>query len=340
MKHNNNTRREVAPGLFLPNMSAPGTFRGSFSGKGVGSAGQTTGRLSHHKNNPARNKERAQQQKVLGKSQLLRTPDPTAEMNEDTDDSGDSSSEHDEVQPLSALGNSSTESESGTDTDQEEEDDDVDGNTGKELSTMSFEELIHLQSKVGKKQMYKTIRASRGKKPEGERVRPTNKQPLEISSKKPIPFLRKVVPAKKMMRRDPRFDDLSGAYKEDVFEKTYSFLNDIKKREKQVVEKKLQKTRNPDLKEKLEQLLRRMDQQEEAAQKKIKLREKQLEFKKQQRELAQQGKKPFYLKKGDIRKMELADKYQELKKKGKLEHFLSKKRKRNSNKDRRRLPNK
>lgn len=34
--------------------------------------------------------------------------------------------------------------------------------------------------------------------------------------------------------RDPRFDDLSGEYKAEIFEKTYKFINDIKHREKEV----------------------------------------------------------------------------------------------------------
>lgn len=38
------------------------------------------------------------------------------------------------------------------------------------------------------------------------------------------------------------------------------------------------------------------------------------------------------------KKLLLADKYQELKKSGKLDNFLSKKRKRNAGKDRRKLP--
>lgn len=37
--------------------------------------------------------------------------------------------------------------------------------------------------------------------------------------------------------------------------------------------------------------------------------------------------------------MELAEKFSELKKSGKLENFLNKKRKRNATKDRRKLPN-
>lgn len=34
--------------------------------------------------------------------------------------------------------------------------------------------------------------------------------------------------------RDPRFDDLSGEYNPEVFDKTYQFLDDIRAREKEV----------------------------------------------------------------------------------------------------------
>ncbi|OCT77439.1 ribosomal RNA processing protein 36 homolog [Xenopus laevis] len=210
-----------------------------------------------------------------------------------------------------------------------------------EFSSMSFEELMELQNKVGTKLFYKAVGGKKVPKADVKAKRPRleKNQPTEMSSKKPVAFLRKVVQAKKQMRRDPRFDDLSGEYKPEVFEKTYKFLGDVKKREKEMVQKKLKKARDPELKEKLEQLAKRMDQQEAEVQKRQQQRERELEFKKQQRELAQQGKKPFYLKRSDVRKIELADKYQELKKRGKLEHFLSKKRKRNSHKDRRKLPN-
>ena len=34
--------------------------------------------------------------------------------------------------------------------------------------------------------------------------------------------------------RDPRFDDLSGEYKEEYFDRNYSFLQDVKAKEKEV----------------------------------------------------------------------------------------------------------
>lgn len=92
-------------------------------------------------------------------------------------------------------------------------------------------------------------------------------RPVEISAKRPAPFLRQVVAVKKPVSeenlqikpslcsspllhilqmfvffvalftqtlRDPRFDDLSGEYKPEIFEKTYKFIKDIKHREKEV----------------------------------------------------------------------------------------------------------
>jgi ribosomal RNA-processing protein 36 len=50
------------------------------------------------------------------------------------------------------------------------------------------------------------------------------------------------------------------------------------------------------------------------------------------------GKKPYYLKKSEQRKMELLAKYQELKSGGGLERFMEKRRKRNAAKDHRYIP--
>ncbi|XP_042305029.1 ribosomal RNA processing protein 36 homolog [Sceloporus undulatus] len=210
----------------------------------------------------------------------------------------------------------------------------------KELSSMSFEEILQLRNQVGMKayqRMTSEKRAPSSKKPE-KRQWPSKDRPLEISAKKPVSFLRKVVLVKKKVPRDPRFDDLSGEYKPEVFEKTYGFLNDIRKKEKEIVQKQLKKSKNVDQQTKLQQLLKRMTQQEVAHRKIQEERERDLAFKKEQRELAKQGKKPFYLKKSDKQKWELAEKYKELKRSGKLESFLSKKRKRNAAKDKRKLP--
>ncbi|XP_064915088.1 ribosomal RNA processing protein 36 homolog [Columba livia] len=212
--------------------------------------------------------------------------------------------------------------------------------SGRDQSDMSFEERLRVQS-VMKTRVHKPVtNGKKTAKPTKATVKQqqSKKGPLEMSAKKPVPFLRQVISVTKKVHRDPRFDDLSGEYKPEIFMKTYSFLDSIKKQEKEMVQKQLKKCRNVEQKEKLQQLLNRMTQQEQAQKKQQKSRERELSLKRQQRELAKQGKKPFFLKKSEKRKLELAEKYAELKRSGKLESFLNKKRKRNAIKDKHRLP--
>ncbi|XP_067876071.1 LOW QUALITY PROTEIN: ribosomal RNA processing protein 36 homolog [Heterodontus francisci] len=142
------------------------------------------------------------------------------------------------------------------------------------------------------------------------------------------------------MVRDPRFDDLSGEYKPEIFNQTYSFLSDVRRKEKEVITKKLKKVKDPKRKQELEYLLQRMTHQDEAQHKKQLQQERLKELKRKQREQVHQGQKPYFLKKSEQRKLVLAEKYLELKKAGKLESFLGKKRKRNAIKDRRKMPGK
>ncbi|KAI4832788.1 hypothetical protein KUCAC02_015736 [Chaenocephalus aceratus] len=210
----------------------------------------------------------------------------------------------------------------------------------KELSNMSFEEIMKLQNKVGTKVYNEVAYGSQKTKGPIKKKRLNKNRPMEISAKRRAPFLRKVVSAKKPTSRDPRFDDLSGEYKPEIFVETYKFINDIKLREKEIVKKQLKRTKptNVQKKEKLQFLLKRMENQERARKSQEEQRERELQFKRQQRERASQGDRPFFLKNSEKKKLQLAEKYQELKKTGKLDNFLSKKRKRNAGKDRRKLP--
>ncbi|XP_070836094.1 ribosomal RNA processing protein 36 homolog [Chaetodon trifascialis] len=209
----------------------------------------------------------------------------------------------------------------------------------KELSNMSFEDIMKLQSKVGTK-VYNEVAYGGNRSRASSKKRRLNKnRPMEVSAKRPAPFLRQVVSVRKPTWRDPRFDDLSGEYKPDIFDKTYKFIKDIKHREKEIIQKKLKRTKmDNQRKDKLQFLLKRMENQERATKSREQQRERELQFKRQQRERANQGTRPFFLKNSEKKKLQLAEKYEELKKSGKLENFLSKKRKRNAGKDRRKLP--
>ncbi|AWP05018.1 putative ribosomal RNA processing protein 36 -like [Scophthalmus maximus] len=204
---------------------------------------------------------------------------------------------------------------------------------------MSFEDVMKLQNKVGTKVYNEVAYGNNEKRQSSKKKRLNKNRPTEISAKRPAPFLRQVVPVRKPTLRDPRFDDLSGEYKPEIFEKTYRFVQDIKQREKEIVVKQLKRKKTSNQrKEKLQFLLKRMENQERARKSEEQRRERELQLKRQQRERANQGARPFFLKKSEQKKLQLAEKYQDLKKSGKLENFLSKKRKRNAGKDRRKLP--
>ncbi|XP_051008827.1 ribosomal RNA processing protein 36 homolog isoform X3 [Acomys russatus] len=209
-----------------------------------------------------------------------------------------------------------------------------------DTSDMSFEELLKLQSQMGPAAHRQGVagRSTKKQSPRQPVCVADKHRPLEMSAKVRVPFLRQVVPVSKKVARDPRFDDLSGDYNPEVFDKTYQFLNDIRAKEKELVKKQLKKHRSGEEHEKLQQLLQRMEQQEMAQQERKQQQELRLALQQEQRALAQQGQRPYFLKKSEQRQLALAEKFQELKRSKKLESFLSRKRRRNAGKDRRHLP--
>ena len=209
-----------------------------------------------------------------------------------------------------------------------------------DTSDMSFEELLRLQGQ-GRPKAHKQLVAgnsTRTRSPQQPVCVADKHRPLEMSAKVRVPFLRQVVPISKKVARDPRFDDLSGDYNPEVFDKTYQFLNDIRAKEKQLVKKQLKKHRSGEEHDKLQQLLQRMEQQEMAQQERKQQQELRLALKQERRAQAQQGHRPYFLKKSEQRQLALAEKFKELRRSKKLESFLSRKRRRNAGKDRRHLP--
>ncbi|KAF9384864.1 rRNA biogenesis protein rrp36 [Podila verticillata] len=166
-----------------------------------------------------------------------------------------------------------------------------------------------------------------------ERRNDKNK-PMEIGSKKPVGRFRQVVEVASAKRRDPRFDSLSGKLDTDLFEKSYGFLKDYQADEMKKLRELIKKERDMDMKEKLQtQLSRMVDRQAtEAAQKRR--QEIKREHKRKEKDLVAKGKTPFFLKKSDQKKLELIDKFKQLKDSPKaLAKAMEKRRKRNSAKE-------
>ncbi|XP_013415257.1 ribosomal RNA processing protein 36 homolog [Lingula anatina] len=106
-----------------------------------------------------------------------------------------------------------------------------------ELSHMPFEELQKLKERLGSKLYKKALHGKAKKKENGKKKfkRENKNRPMEMSAKKPVGRFREIVSVKKKINRDPRFDDLSGEYSQTIFHQTYSFLDDLKSREKNSV---------------------------------------------------------------------------------------------------------
>ncbi|XP_076928050.1 uncharacterized protein LOC143591860 [Bidens hawaiensis] len=193
----------------------------------------------------------------------------------------------------------------------------------------TFEQLLKARSDVSH---------AVNKKPNLERKgkRENKNRPMEISSKKPVGRFREVIQAPKKV---VRFESLCGTLDVDGFKKRYNFLYDSElPAEKERLKQQMKKTKDPEAVSELKEQVAWIDKQLKLASTKRTDKDILVKHKKKEREAAKQGKQPYYLKKSEIRKQQLAEKFKELKASGKLESFIEKKRRKNAAKDHRFMP--
>ena len=65
----------------------------------------------------------------------------------------------------------------------------------------------------------------------GKKAKRNKHAPAEMASNHPVGRFRKVVEVPKVIRRDPRFDGLSGTFNADIFRKSYAFLDEVRDNE-------------------------------------------------------------------------------------------------------------
>jgi ribosomal RNA-processing protein 36 len=261
---------------------------------------------------------------------------------------------------------SEEESEEEEEEEEEEEDSEDEQEKARELAKMkrdlahvSFEQLAEINNKIessdqtGKKkiskaQILKDLEGAVGslnKKKKKDKIklskeemkRENKHRPMEISSKKAVSRFRTVVPLQAEKRRDPRFDKLSGNFNQDLFEKSYGFIKEYNKSEIEMLRERIRKEKDADTQESLKKMLTKMVSAEKMDEDKKRKQALIRERKKKEAELVKQGKKPFFLKKSEKRKLELMDRYQQMGEKA-VDRILEKRRKKNTTKDRKRLP--
>ncbi|KAK6947721.1 rRNA biogenesis protein RRP36, partial [Dillenia turbinata] len=213
-----------------------------------------------------------------------------------------------------------------------EEEEEEEKEIERELGEFTFEERLKAASD-GSHSVYR--KKNQEKKP----ARANKNRPMEVSCKKPVSRFREVIQVPKRETRDPRFESLAGKLDVDGFHKRYDFLfKDNLPAERAELQKQLKKSKDPEIKDELKNRISWIDKQIKSVPAKLTDAQILAEHKKKEREAAKQGKRPFYLKKSEIRKQILVDKYNSLKAAGKLESFIEKKRRKNAAKDHRYMP--
>ncbi|KAK8786911.1 hypothetical protein V5799_023310 [Amblyomma americanum] len=204
------------------------------------------------------------------------------------------------------------------------------------LPHMPFDAHQALKEKIGLKMYEEAVFGSDRRKSKQHFTRENKNRPREMSAKRQVPVFREVFQVKKKVHQDPRFSASTGEFDEKVFRESYSFINDIRAKERDEVAAMVRHEKDPQRRMTLQKLLKKMENQE--ATEKMKRVKANLDEQYSQFLASHRERKPIYLNKTTKRKIELAERFKQLKKAGKLEKYLEKKRKKNVQKERKRLP--
>ena len=166
--------------------------------------------------------------------------------------------------------------------------------------------------------------------------RSNKRAPREVSSKRKVSVIRELKSGKQSTR-DPRFDDLSGTFDENVFEASYGFIKEMRSGEKSQLQAELKKCKDPRKRDQLIKLINKMNTSEKAQQVKTERQKLKVQSRKRAMDNVKQGKNPYFAKKSELRKSELKNKFEKLKKEGKVDKYMAKRRKQNLQKDKKSL---
>lgn len=221
------------------------------------------------------------------------------------------------------------------------------GSDNNEPSTLSFGALARAQESLGKRKRPSTktdpppnkrLRDSESTKT-SKPSRPSKHAPQALSAKHAVSRHRSVISAPTTIQaRDPRFDPLTGPLDPNRVKQTYSFLKSYNQSEIAQLKSALRAPKlAPEEKEKLQKALRRMESRKQADERKEAQQKVVREHRKEEKEKVKEGKRPFFLKKGELRKRVLEEKFEGMGEK-KRERAMEKRTKRKAQKEKRHMP--
>ncbi|KAF2223252.1 hypothetical protein BDZ85DRAFT_198962 [Elsinoe ampelina] len=144
------------------------------------------------------------------------------------------------------------------------------------------------------------------------RARSSKHAPTSQSSKYQVTRKRTVIDAPKRHSRDPRFT-LPGAPANPNTEKAYSFLHSYEDDEMAELRTAIKKTKDEDARITLRRKLMSMENRKKSRVDKERQQGVLREHRKREKEAVEQGKKPFYLKRAELKKQTLVSKFEGMK---------------------------
>ncbi|KAF4519075.1 hypothetical protein B566_EDAN001667 [Ephemera danica] len=213
----------------------------------------------------------------------------------------------------------------------------------KELSEMSFGDLMKLKDELGTKVYDEAMFGTSSKKSSQPKSfkRVNKNRPREMSSKIPVSAGLSTLPSlpkKTRQTRDPRFDGLCGTFDPKVFRKAYRFVDDIRGQELETLREELKNETDSKRKADIAYIVQRMENQARERHRREEKERQQKEERQEHINALRSGQKIHFPTKAERRAKELVSRYEELKKSGKLQKHLEKQRKKTVHKERKKLP--
>lgn len=137
--------------------------------------------------------------------------------------------------------------------------------------------------------------------------------------------------------RDPRFEPLTGPRDPDRAKTNYRFLNDYRDSEISELKSAIRQTKDSVAMEKLKRALLRMESKRKTQQRKDQEQEVLRAHRAKEKELIKQGKKPFYLKKAEQKKLALVQRFEGMKGK-QVDRVMERRRKKEGSRAMRDMP--
>ncbi|XP_022690559.1 ribosomal RNA processing protein 36 homolog [Varroa jacobsoni] len=228
-----------------------------------------------------------------------------------------------------------------------------DKNLSSDLKGQSFEEILALKDCLGLR-TYKTaigLRELDQKKRKKVFKRENKNRPREISSKNPVTGVKNIFNVKKKLCADPRFERgfeevqprnaIKAEHKVKQKLRDYAFIDKIRENEVRQIERSLAEGQLDDAEAfNARKILQKAKSREVSRHQEAMRKEMNDRYTKFLKDARNAGEKIRYMTKKDKKQVELAIKFNELKKSGKLEKYLEKKRKKNAARSRKKMHNK